>query len=368
MAQELELIVDMLREMQRANSANSASFDKLLASISKKIDVMDNNSMSTDLIKAYLSELAKSLDDKYNKTLDKFSAVEQALTTVYNRQDNSVKTKDMKELFDIFSKNMNNFYTETKQQKALLSTMEMRLAEMSSNKSDKEDILRTITLLRNDFENLNYGYKSTIDKVNSDLKSILTTLLKSDQSAVTAELKDQVDILYRSINDMINYLSSIDKREANLEQLIAHVATSESLKFTQGAIDSIITKTQEINERISILPNRAEFNELQETTNTINSKLNDVVNKKSFTKITQKTDALIAQTDEIKENLANITKDIESLPDTTLFENSIKTMFAQLTTLEQDISSTNAKEITIDIQNKLLNLSEELGLIKHTGF
>ena len=194
MAQELELIVDMLREMQRANSANSASFDKLLASISKKIDVMDNNSMSTDLIKAYLSELAKSLDDKYNKTLDKFSAVEQALTTVYNRQDNSVKTKDMKELFDIFSKNMNNFYTETKQQKALLSTMEMRLAEMSSNKSDKEDILRTITLLRNDFENLNYGYKSTIDKVNSDLKSILTTLLKSDQSAVTAELKDQVDI------------------------------------------------------------------------------------------------------------------------------------------------------------------------------
>ena len=365
MAQELELIVDMLREMQRANSANSASFDKLLASISKKIDVMDNNSMSTDLIKAYLSELAKSLDDKYNKTLDKFSAVEQALTTVYNRQDNSVKTKDMKELFDIFSKNMNNFYTETKQQKALLSTMEMRLAEMSSNKSDKEDILRTITLLRNDFENLNYGYKSTIDKVNSDLKSILTTLLKSDQSAVTAELKDQVDILYRSINDMINYLSSIDKREANLEQLIANVATSESLKFTQGAIDSIITKTQEINERISILPNRAEFNELQETTNTINSKLNDVVNKKSFTKITQKTDALIAQTDEIKENLANITKDIESLPDTTLFENSIKTMFAQLTTLEQDISSTNAKEITIDIQNKLLNLSEELGLIKN---
>ena len=101
MAQELELIVDMLREMQRANSANSASFDKLLASISKKIDVMDTNSISTDLIKAYLGELAKSLNDKYTKTLDKFSTVENALKTVYTRQDEHVKTKDIKELFAI---------------------------------------------------------------------------------------------------------------------------------------------------------------------------------------------------------------------------------------------------------------------------
>ena len=41
MAQELELIIDMLREMKRANNTNSESFDKLLANIGSKLDVID---------------------------------------------------------------------------------------------------------------------------------------------------------------------------------------------------------------------------------------------------------------------------------------------------------------------------------------
>ena len=52
MAQELELIVEMLREIKRANSTNSESFDRLLASIGNKLEVIDKNSASADLIKA----------------------------------------------------------------------------------------------------------------------------------------------------------------------------------------------------------------------------------------------------------------------------------------------------------------------------
>lgn len=365
MAQELELIVDMLREMQRANRTNSDGFDKLLKSISEKLEVMDQNSVSTDLIKAYLGELAKALDEKYNKTLDKFTAIENALKTVYNRQDENVKTKDMKELFEIFSKNMNSFYTEAKQQKALLSTMEMRLADISSDKSDKEDILRTITLLRNDFENLNYGYKSTIDKVNSDLKSILTTLLKSDQSAISAEIKEQVDILYRSINDMVNFLASIDKRETNLETLLANVATNENLKFAQGVIDSLVDKSEEIADKITILADKTDIEELQNAASILNKKIDDTVNRKSFTKFAQKTDDLIAQTDEIKQTLASITRDIDTMPDTTLFETSLQNLYSKLANLSEEVNNANSKDDVINISNKLEELNKELTTVKN---
>lgn len=168
MAQELELIVDLLREMKRVNSTNMEGFDKLLSSISNKLDSMDA-SASTELLKAYLTELTKNVEKKYSTTISKFTDIEKALKSIFLAQQEHVRNKDMKELFDIFSKNMNGFYTEAKQQKALLSGIESRLSDLSNNKSDKEDILRTITLLRNDFENLNHAYKNTIDEVNSNL-------------------------------------------------------------------------------------------------------------------------------------------------------------------------------------------------------
>ena len=115
----------------------------------------------------------------------------------------------MQELFDIFSKNMNGFYTEAKQQKAILAGIETRLADMGTNTSDKDDIMRTITLLRNDFENLNNAYKSTIDNVNANLNSILANLINMDQTKINTYMKEQLDVMYKATSDIVNYLKSI---------------------------------------------------------------------------------------------------------------------------------------------------------------
>ena len=39
----------------------------------------------------------------------KFNDIERALKSIYNEQEEHVKNKNMQELFDIFSKNMNGF-------------------------------------------------------------------------------------------------------------------------------------------------------------------------------------------------------------------------------------------------------------------
>lgn len=365
MAQELELIVEMLREIKRANSTNSESFDSLLASIGNKLEVIDKNSASADLIKAYLGEIAKSVDDKYTTTLNKFSDIEKALKAMFQEQEEHVKNKNIKELFDIFSTNMNNFYSEARQQKALLAGIENRLADISNDKSDKEDVLRTITLLRNDFENLNHGYKSTIDSVNSDLKTILTNLIKSDQTAINTQMKEQLDVMYKTATDIVNYLTLIDKRDSNLEILLSNVATNESLKMTQGVIDSIIQKSEEISEKINNLADKSDIEGLQVAANIMNKKMDETATKELFAQISDKTESLVSQTDEIKQNLANVTKDIEKLPDTSVLEDSLQSLFNKLDSLEKDIEKTDTTENISDIDSKLGVLTEELTIIKN---
>lgn len=365
MAQELELIIDMLREMKRANNTNSESFDKLLANIGSKLDVIDKNSTSSTLLKAYFGEIAKSVDDKYTTTLNKFSDIEKALKAIFQDQNEHVKNKNIKELFDSFTSSMNNFYTEARQQKVLLSSLETKLAEISNDESDKNDILRTITLLRNDFENLNHGYKSIIDNVNSDLKSILTNLIKSDQTTINSQIKEQVDVLYKATNDIISYLNSIDKRDANLEILLSNVVTNESLKLTQGAIDSIIQKSEEISEKITHLADKPDIEGLQTAASIINQKLDETVTKELFTKISTTTEDLVTSTDEIKKTLADVTQNIETLPNTEKLESSILDLYSKLESLSEDIDNANVSENITDIEKKLEEFNSELTVIKN---
>lgn len=365
MAQELELIIDMLREMKRANNTNSESFDKLLANIGSKLDVIDKNSTSSTLLKAYFGEITKSVDDKYTTTLNKFSDIEKALKAIFQDQNEHVKNKNIKELFDSFTSSMNNFYTEARQQKVLLSSIETKLAEISSDESDKNDILRTITLLRNDFENLNHGYKSIIDNVNSDLKSILTNLIKSDQTTINSQIKEQVDVLYKATNDIISYLNSIDKRDANLEILLSNVVTNESLKLTQGAIDSIIQKSEEISEKITHLADKPDIEGLQTAASIMNQKLDETVTKELFTKISTTTEDLVTSTDEIKKTLADVTQNIETLPNTEKLESSILDLYNKLESLSEDIDNANVSENITDIEKKLEEFNSELTVIKN---
>ena len=365
MAQELELIIDMLREMKRANNTNSESFDKLLANIGSKLDVIDKNSTSSTLLKAYFGEITKSVDDKYTTTLNKFSDIEKALKAIFQDQNEHVKNKNIKELFDSFTSSMNNFYTEARQQKVLLSSIETKLAEISNDESDKNDILRTITLLRNDFANLNHGYKSIIDNVNSDLKSILTNLIKSDQTTINSQIKEQVDVLYKATNDIISYLNSIDKRDANLEILLSNVVTNESLKLTQGAIDSIIQKSEEISEKITHLADKPDIESLQTAASIMNQKLDETVTKELFTKISTTTEDLVTSTDEIKKTLADVTQNIETLPNTEKLESSILDLYSKLESLSEDIDNANVSENITDIEKKLEEFNSELTVIKN---
>ncbi len=365
MAQDLESIIELLREMQNTNKTSSESFDKVLSGISKKLGSLDKSSISEDLLKDYLNKLSRTMDEKYSTTILKFSDIENAIKALFSAQNEHVKNKDMRELFDIFTKSLNNFYSEERQQKAILSSIEARIKEISSDKSDKEDIVRTITLLRNDFENLNHSYKNAIDSVSSDLKTIISSMGKLEKSNNNDNINGQIEIIYKASSDIVNYLNAIEKKESNLEKLISETATSENLKLTQGFIDTIIKNTQEISEQIKNLADKSDVEGLQNAAAIFNNKIDQTVTKELFSKITKTTDEIISQTEEVKQLLAEVTKNIENIPSTNLLEDALHNLYKKLDVLKHDITQVDTRENIKDVSNKISNLEDELSTIKN---
>ncbi len=138
MAHDIEKIMNLLDDIQRTNNMHADSLDRSLSAISSKLDISSKEG-GPELLKAYISELSKSVEDKYSSTLYKIEDIEKALKAIYDSQDNSVKGSDLKELFEILSKNINNFYTEARQQKAIISGIESKISDLTNNKTDKEE-------------------------------------------------------------------------------------------------------------------------------------------------------------------------------------------------------------------------------------
>lgn len=360
MAQEIDLIFESLREIKRANSANSESFERLLVSVANKLEILDKNSASAELIKSYLSDLAKMSDDKYKTTLDKFSDIEKALKAIFNEQDEHVKTKEMKELFEIFSNNMNTVYSEIRQQKALIAGIENKISEISSNKSDKEDILRTISLLRNDFENINQSYKYTIDSVSSTLKNIISGITQINQSNNDAQILEQIDSIQKAVSDIIGYLAGLDKKNAQLETVLSTVATEESLKYAQSVIDALVQKATSISDKLSETATKSDVKEITSAADFLKQQLEKSATKDMFSTLSETAEDLVETTDNLKSQLGLITQHIENIPNTKFIEETIGTIAEKLNLLEKEVQQVDAKDILDEVVSSLQNVSTEL--------
>ncbi len=360
MAQDFEKILKILKEMQDKNETNSKSFDKLLESVNNRLE--KGSDISTDLIKAYVNELSKSVENKYDITLEKFGAIENAIKAVYQGQTGQIKQEDLKDLFGVFTKSINNLYTEIKQEKAVLSSVENKISDIINNKTDKQDILRTISLLRKDFENLNFSYKSIINDVNTNLKNIISYMVRLDPLKSNEDIKLQIEVTYKAVNEILNQLDNIEDRNKNLEKILSNTATNEELSVTRAIVDQIEEKTQSIQNKINDF---AEKKDIENISDLIKDKAEILINKEDFSKIEKANDELLSNADTVKRALAKITQDIENIPNTNYFESSLKSLYIQLDKISQELENADFQSAYAETHTKLDKFSDEFENIKN---
>lgn len=359
MAQELEVIVDLLKEMRRANNKNIESFDKLLASINDKLDLMEENEDSIKLIKVYLEELTKTVELKYTTTAVKFNDIQKALNILFEEADEHAQSKNMLKAYNTFSKNLTEFNNHLELQKEITGKINTSL---SSLKNNKEDIKISLQQLKDNFEQLNHAYKNITNSLSSNLKPIIANIADSDNKKLKTNAKKQIEIIGNAVKEIITYLKSAEEKDLNLEKLLNNIAANENLKYTQGIIDLIIEKSDNISKKIVSLASKSDIEELQNISKATNS---EMVSKKDFEKITLKTEAIVNQTEEVKQKLAKVTQNIEGLPGTKLLEESLQKLFQKLETLNEDIKNCNIKGDSFDIESKLTLIKEDVSTVKN---
>lgn len=349
MAQELEVIVDLLKEMRRANNNNIESFDKLLASINDKLDFMEENEDSIKLIKVYLEELTKTVDSKYSTTALKFNDIQNALNILFEELDEHAKSKNMLKAYNTFSKNITEFNGQLELQKEITGKID---SSLDSLKNNKEDIKNSLQQLKDNFEQLNHAYKNITNSLSSNLKPIITNIADSDNKKLKTNAKKQIEIIGNAVKEIITYLKSAEEKDLNLEKLLNNIAANENLKYTQGVIDLIIEKSDNISKKIVSLASKSDIEELKNISKTTNSEM------------VLKTEAIVNQAEEVKQKLAKVTQNIEELPGTKLLEESLQKLFQKLETLSEDIENYNVKGDCFDIESKLTLIKEDVSTVK----
>lgn len=364
MTQDIDKIINLLLDMKRVNNVSADSFDRLLTGISAKLDFA-SDTVSKDLMKAYVNELSASMQAKYDNTLSHFEDIEKALKVLYNNQDEAAKTLDLKEFSESFTKNVNNFHSEAKQNRAVITSIESKISELINNKTDKEDILRTISLLRKDFENLNHSYRGIIDDLNTSLKKILSTIITLDPLKTNDDVKMQISVIYNAVEQVITRLQSIEDNGNVLEKLMKNVVTTQDLKNTQSVIDALVEKTDKINSKMASLMQKSDSKEIKDVADQIKESVDNSSTKEDYLDIKKSCDEITLYTNEIKQELGKVAQEIENLPDTETIEGSLQKVYLKLEDIMDCITASNVKGDMFDLNTSLTLFRDDLTTIKN---
>ncbi|MBE7709987.1 MAG: hypothetical protein E7Z93_06030 [Cyanobacteria bacterium SIG32] len=323
MAQTVEELAELLDSIKLEASRNAESFDKILNNINNKLEFMSNDTEHEDLIKVYLTELKKALEERHALVVEEFNKIENSFNTLTSEQANLVKTSEMKEMFDIFTTNMQSVAQELFNQRDLLSKYEANLAQYTSDKTDKNDILESISSIRNDVNAINQSFGASIAEINSNVQSIFKNLIVMDPSAQNDIVKRELENIYLSTNSILNALHTVEQKSDDIIHHFDNLITKEDFEQTKTKLGEFSAVLDALKSGI-ISSNEDVVREIREQLDKLNSVLSSVVTENDFAgfrhdladfiqKIIDNSASLNSNLDMNKEVLQNLIADIEKL-------------------------------------------------------
>ena len=251
-----ETIKTLLNSIRAQGVLNTSDVDKLLTGINSKLEKI-NTEEDLELVKAFLSELKKNLDERHEVLISKFGAIESLFSNLLKNSSDAVKTSEMKEYFDIVATNLSVFSREVVDQKERLQDITLRLDAMRSDDSQKKDIIKSISSVRNDIEKVNNGFDSIVISLNENFKTVLKTISEVDQSEEIKGFSDKLSDILDSSNTILSAIQLIDKKNNQFEDSFEGLATQEDTASIQRGITDLAAKSQELVNLVDVLTEKS---------------------------------------------------------------------------------------------------------------
>ena len=341
--ENFDTIKTLLNSIRAQGILNTSDVDKLLAGINSKLEKI-NTEEDIDLIKIFLSELKQNLDERHNVLISKFGAIESLFSNLLKNSADTLKSSEVKELFDIVATNLSVFSREVVSQKETLTDITLRLDAMRSDDSQKKEIIKSVSLLKNDLENLKNGFDSIVLSLNENFKTLIKTLSNVDQSEAINKFGGQLDDIVNSSNTILSALQMMDKKNNQLEDALKGLASQDDVIGAKKWLSDLVAKNHELNDSINNLSDK--YYKIDNLAEKIDASVSIIAGLKT----------VISESE--SQNSEKIMNELEALQ-TSLKEVTTNQSFEDFkTSLEivlKDISSGS-----INLQNALVDASSEI--------
>lgn len=254
-SENFNTIKTLLNSIRAQGILNTSDVDKLLAGINSKLEKL-NTEEDIDLIKIFLTDLKQNLDERHSVLLSKFGAIESLFSNLLKNSSETLKSSEVKELFDIVATNLSVFSREVVSQKEVLSDITLRLDAMRSDDSQKKEIVKNITFLKNDIERLTNGFDSIVLNLNENFKSVINTISSIDPSENITKFGKELEDVVNSSNTILSALQVLDKKNLQIEDAIKGLATQDDLISTKKWISDLASQEQMLAQSIDNLADR----------------------------------------------------------------------------------------------------------------
>ena len=275
MAPTVDEIAKTLDIMKKEGEQKAEKFDKILTGIKEKLEFMNSDNESIDLIKLYLTELKNLVNSDFNSTEEWFENIENKLD---KSLDLSSHTKDL-------SESLKEYITELDEASRALEV------EGANNISEKlVDLEEVVVHASENYERNLQVLESKISEFTTEVE-VIKNLADDKISASLGEIND-VKAELETIQDFLKNIKSSSDEKAVL-----------SIQAVEDGVERIVTEITQVSQ-----------NSFQEA----NENLND-----ELAKIEEKFDALLSSVIDLKvdkkedlkadfiEKLTNLKQEVE---------------------------------------------------------
>ena len=349
MALTVDEIAEILNSMRVENENNVENFEKVLTDISAKLELMAGDSEDADLIKVYLTELKKLVEDKSVDTNTRFADIEKILHNVLLCQDDVAKTSELKDLFHVFSAAFDNFTSNFVNQKNFLENLSLKLGNVENKVFDKDELASLIA-----------GLNQDLVAVNNDIEKSFVSI--DEKFAEVIKKLDSFDIT-EQVNSINSKILNISEEINLIPSKISFVSLEDKISYSQSVLNSLrelITETSEqenaiISERFEKLEKSFESIVTDSDFTGFRTNLADFVQK-----IIDNSTVLNTKLSYTTERIEHILTTIENLDNSEEFDKVLNTV--------NQNAGENLDKILADIENLKTRISEEIGSNSKTYF
>lgn len=304
-----EYITEAIDSMRAQNAMNVGDFNTALLNITSNLEKLANDE-SSNLIKVFLAELKRSLDERHDFVSSKFEEIEILFNKIVEETGDHVKSKELRTIFDTINANLEVFAKNSTTQKELISELNLRIEDFSKDDSTKNDILKNISMLKTDLGKFGNGFESIIINLNDNFSKLSGFLSQLDPRESFVEVKKDIENIFLSSNAVLSTLQVIDRKNKEFEDVINQLVTKEDFNLERDQVAKLITQNIQITEYMNILPTQDQMANLTERIDTTVGVINALKNVIAETGA-QNQQILTAQLDNLEKKILNISSEDE---------------------------------------------------------